>query len=158
MKWKRRSAVLLIMFSADAAIKIIVSLFLSDIEYSYFDLIGFRAYLNKTQLSIFNNELGLNISTGILIIINVIMLIILEYNIRVLKAQGAYNTFCRTGLLLLEAGAICSLTDKIFWQGSLDYLIVLFKIVDLKDIYLFAGVILALAGLIQAAVAMRKTQ
>ena len=86
------------------------------------------------------------------------MLIILEYNIRVSKAQGAYNTLCRTGLLLLEAGAICSLTDKIFWKGSLDYLIVLFKIVDLKDIYLFAGVILALAGLIQAAVAMRKTQ
>lgn len=158
MKWKRRSAALLLMFSADAAIKIIVSLFLSDIEYSYFDLIGFRAYLNKTQLSIFNNELGLNISTGILIILNVILLILLEYSIRILKAQGAYNTLCKTGLLLLEAGAICSLTDKIFWQGSLDYIIVLFKIVDLKDIYLFAGAILALAGLIQASVATRKAQ
>lgn len=44
---------------------------------------------------------------------------------------------------LLLAGTVCSLLDKVFWSGSLDYLFFLnLWIIDLKDIYLFGAVVL----------------
>ncbi|MGH4119158.1 signal peptidase II [Clostridium sp.] len=45
------------------------------------------------------------------------------------------------------SGAICSLFDKIFWNGSLDYILVNgFFTFDLKDVYInvFSGLIILL--------------
>lgn len=56
-----------------------------------------------------------------------------------LKREKEWNTVLDIATLMIFAGVVCSLVDKIFWKGSLDYILFFSKIVDLKDIYMFAG-------------------
>ena len=51
---------------------------------------------------------------------------------------------------------VCSLIDKILWKGSLDYRIAFHNIVDLKDIYLFAGAGLCIIRLVAATASQKK--
>lgn len=51
--------------------------------------------------------------------------------------------------VFIMAGAICSLIDKVFWNGSLDYIYLrgLFTF-DLKDVYISLYVVLIIYGMI----------
>ncbi len=50
------------------------------------------------------------------------------------------------GIELLIVAAICSTIDRLFWGGSLDYILIANYIIDLKDIYLTIGGILLVWG------------
>ena len=58
----------------DQIIKIIISLYFVDNRMVLGNLLGFSPYLNTNQLSIFNNELSMNLSSTILIILNVLII------------------------------------------------------------------------------------
>lgn len=91
------------------------------------------------QLSFFNNELGGGIELKYLNLINVIGIILLLFWRNRLEKEKEWNIGLDIGTLMMLSAAYCSLIDKIFWKGSLDYILFFSQIVDLKDIYLFAG-------------------
>lgn len=71
--------------------------------------------------------------------INLIGGIALVFCKEYVKKRKEWNTVLDIATLMIFAGVVCSLVDKIFWKGSLDYILFFSKIVDLKDIYMFAG-------------------
>ncbi|SHO52984.1 signal peptidase II [Anaerocolumna xylanovorans] len=104
--------------------------------------LGFFPYMNKDQLSVFNNELNMNLSLGILLIINIISIIALVLIYILFKKREYTDRYFDYAILIMEAGCVCSLADKLLYQGSLDYLLAGNKICDAKDIYLGAGIVL----------------
>ena len=58
---------------------------------------------------------------------------------------------------MILAGVICSLIDKLFWKGSLDYILFFSKIVDLKDIYMFIGLFVCIIDLGRQGVGLVRT-
>ncbi len=133
------SIFLLIMIFIDVFVKIIIDNFFMEDKLFINDKLGFLPYLNTEQLSIFNNELELGVSLNFLIVINLIGGIALVFVRNMLKREKEWNTVLDIATLMIFAGVVCSLVDKIFWKGSLDYILFFSKIVDLKDIYMFAG-------------------
>ncbi len=107
----------------------------------FHSFIGFSPYLNATQLSIFNNELNMSLSNVFLGVLNVLIIILVIFLYLYLKKHSSQENvrYLNSMFTFLLAGTICSLIDKIFWGGSLDYIRILSKIVDLKDIYLLIG-------------------
>lgn len=137
----RRLLVIVILIIIDIFIKIIIDNFYFDKVFMLNQWFGFKPYLNTTQLSIFNNELKLNVSLNVLIILNILLIPIIPLTIKWINIGNKYMKFVNASEILLLSGAFCSLIDKIFWGGSLDYIYVrkLF-ICDLKDIYMFSSV------------------
>ena len=133
------SKLLLIMIFIDVFVKIIIDNFFMEDKLFINDKLGFLPYLNTEQLSIFNNELELGVSLNFLIVINLIGGIALVFVRNMLKREKEWNTVLDIATLMIFAGVVCSLVDKIFWKGSLDYILFFSKIVDLKDIYMFEG-------------------
>lgn len=133
--------VTIILIIIDISIKIIIDNFCFEKVVMLNKWFGFKPYLNTTQLSIFNNELNLNVSLQALIILNIILIPIIPLTFKWLNIGNKYIKFVNTSEILLLSGAFCSLIDKIFWGGSLDFIYVrkLF-ICDLKDIYMFSSV------------------
>ena len=54
-----------------------------------------------------------------------------------LNKQFGTNKIINSMYAFIFSGAMCSLIDKIFWNGSLDYILVnAFFTFDLKDVYI----------------------
>lgn len=123
----------------DIFIKIVIDNWFMEEKFLIDDNIGFLPFLNTEQLSIFNNELGWNLDLKYLCIINIIGIVVLIFGRKVLKKEKEWSSGLDIGTIMVLAGVFCSLNDKIFWKGSLDYILFFFQIVDLKDIYMFAG-------------------
>ena len=132
---------------ADVFIKIIVDHFLLEYRLLINDNVGFIPYLNTDQLSIFNNELELDMDLIYLIFINIIGIVAIVFIRNKLKKEKEWNKILDLTTLIILAGTVCSLIDKIFWKGSLDYLLFFSKIIDLKDIYLFVGIFVFIVDL-----------
>lgn len=107
------------------------------------NFVGFTPYLNASQLSLFNNELSMNISNVYLSILNILIIVALVLFYLYLKKHTTHENIRNLNFMLifLLAGTSCSLIDKIFWGGSLDYIRILSKTIDLKDIYLVYGAV-----------------
>ena len=50
---------------------------------------------------------------------------------QMLKKEKEWSTGLDIGTIMILAGVICSLIDKLFWKGSLDYILFFSKIVGL---------------------------
>ena len=143
---KRRNMIVSIIFlvAVDQVMKMIVSFFYMDHTFTITSWFGFHPYLNADQMSIFNNELNLNVDHRILITIEIVLLVLLF--LCFVNIEKKYSNFklVNTAIAMLMAGTVCSLIDLMFWGGSLDYILLFSKIIDLKDVYLFAGGIMFL--------------
>ena len=125
----------------DIVIKLIIEKYFWENRFVIGNLIGFKPYLNTTQLSILNNELALGVSTGTLIVLNIVLIPGIPLSFYWLNKDNEFGDYMNISENLLLAGAICSLLDKIIWGGSLNYIYLLNRwIVDLKDIYLFGAI------------------
>jgi signal peptidase II len=128
-------------------IKLVININFLDKRFAIFPpLLYFEPMFNR-RYSWINSMLQIGDGKWMHIIIVSIMtiLIFLFYNylsnklgnIRIINAMFAF----------IFSGAVCSLIDKIFWNGSLDYILVngLFTF-DLKDVYIniFNGLLLIL--------------
>jgi signal peptidase II len=115
---------------------------------SNFNLIGgivsFKPHIN-TDYSWLNSSMKLGISFTVHIIMNItaIILILLAYDF--LRSRHALSILEHMVFAMLFSGALCSMIDKVFWGGSLDYIYLkgLF-IFDLKDVYISAFEVLFL--------------
>ncbi|MGI6705589.1 MAG: signal peptidase II [Clostridia bacterium] len=88
-------------------------------------------------------QLGIGKWVHILVVAGISILILLFYAF--LNKEAASSPLIDAAFVFLFAGALCSLIDKIFWDGSLDYIQVkgLFTF-DLKGVYVnvFVGLLL----------------
>ncbi len=73
-----------------------------------------------------------------------------------LKRKYNDNKLVDPSMILYTSGAVCSLIDKIFWSGSLDYILFFRQISDLKDIYLLAGGVMIIVFMIRQDIEDKK--
>lgn len=139
---KTRNLIILLVL-IDQVTKIIVNIFFRNISFRIlWGRIGFEIYLNKYYMSVFNSYFNFNLSILTLTIMNLFILFFLStFYLYVLK-QKALDIKIRTCLSIVIATCVCSIVDKIFWGGSLDFIVFFGYIIDIKDILLCVGVIL----------------
>lgn len=71
------------------------------------------------------------------ILLVIFVLFFSYYAFKYLEAKAIRNSMINIIKIFLFAGTICSLIDKVFWNGSLDYILLKgFFVFDLKDCYL----------------------
>ena len=107
-------------------------------------LLYFEPTFNR-QYSWVNSMLKFGNSKWIHIILVAIMIIFIYLFYKYLNKELGNNKTINVMFAFLFSGATCSLIDKIFWNGSLDYILIkdLF-IFDLKDGYIsiFIGLLI----------------
>ena len=96
----------------------------------------FEPMFNK-QYSWFNSLFQLGIGRGVHIVFSLIVTALIYLFYSYLSNRAEVTKLVNVMFVFLFSGAVCSLIDKIFWDGSLDYISVkgLFTF-DLKDVYL----------------------
>jgi signal peptidase II len=142
-KGMKRKIILILLVLADQIIKYIIYFNYMQFKISFYgQRIGFVPFINKEQLSIFDNELNFQLSLVTLILINIGSLILLLATYVFVKKRGYINYHFKNAFVFITAGAISSLIDKMVFGGSLDYILFFKYICDLKDIYLIIGLIL----------------
>ena len=140
---KKLFIIFIILMLIDQGGKLIIKL---NFFNSYYEIIprflSFDPIIN-TDGSWLNARFNFNINFPLLILINFIALFIFFEIYRYVKFKSGKNTFwgdmC---FVFIFAGALCSLIDKIFYGGSLDFIGIsdLF-IADIKDIYINLGLL-----------------
>ena len=128
---------ILLLVLIDQGIKVYISSNLMNVNiYFLNDMLGFKPHIN-TAYSWLNSLMNLGIGLLVHIILNIIILIISIAILGFIKQKNKEDKIINWLFTFLLAGTICSLIDRIFWGGSLDYIYLknLF-IFDLKDAYL----------------------
>ena len=115
---------------------------------SFFPIIGHFLYFKPTfnrHYSWFNSMLELGVSKWAHIAVVAVMLFFIILFYRFLAQKGKNSGLVTAAFSFIMAGAACSLIDKVFWDGSLDYIMArgLFTF-DLKDVYInvFIGLVI----------------
>ena len=132
-----------ILFILDQGSKIIIKLFFFKKSFYMLDnFLSFNPIIN-TKGSWLNARFGTSVSFSLLIILNVLALILFFESYRYYKSLGFKDSWSDLCVVFIMAGCICSLIDKIFYGGSLDFIGIsdLF-IADLKDIYINLAIFL----------------
>ncbi|MGL5345907.1 MAG: signal peptidase II [Peptostreptococcaceae bacterium] len=134
--------IFLILMIIDQGIKIIIKFFFFD---NYIEIIpqflSFNPIINSDG-SWLNARFGLGVGFPLLILVNAIALIIFVELYRYYIYKGNKTFWGDMCFLFITSGALCSLIDKIFYGGSLDFIGIsdLF-IADIKDIYINLGIL-----------------
>lgn len=134
---KKTWAGVCILIAIDQVIKIIINHNLVDKKIPILSpLLYFEPKFNR-QYSWINSMLDLGMSKWIHIAIGLITTVLLYLFYQYLNKKLLTNKIINTMYAFVFSGAICSLIDKAFWDGSLDYILIksLFTF-DLKDVYL----------------------
>lgn len=131
-----------ILMLLDQGLKLIIKI---NFFHSYLEIIPEFLYFNpiiNTQGSWLNARFNFNIGFSLLIIINGIALILFLELYRYLKYKNIKNFWTDLCFIFIFSGALCSLIDKLFYGGSLDFIGIsdLF-IADFKDIYINLGLL-----------------
>lgn len=142
---KRTCLGVLLLVSIEQVIKIVIyNNFLDKKSPILPPLLYFKPMFNR-DYSWFNSMLQLGISKWIHISVVAIMSILIYLFYKYLNKQFGTNKIIDIMYAFIFSGAICSLIDKIFWNGSLDYILVNgFFTFDLKDVYInvFIGLLI----------------
>lgn len=110
-------------------------------------ILYFEPKFNR-HYSWFNSMIGLENSKWIHIILVLFLAILILLFYQFLRKEQVKSKYINVMFAFLFSGAICSLIDKVFWDGSLDYILLNgFFTFDLKDVYLnvFNGLLILLA-------------
>lgn len=131
-----------ILMIIDQGIKMVIKLFFFNYYFSIFNgFLSFNPIIN-TDGSWLNARFGTSVSFPILIMLNIIALIIFVELYRYYRSKGNKNIFSDLAMIFIIAGALCSLIDKIFYGGSLDFIgISNLFIADFKDMYINIGIL-----------------
>ena len=134
-----------ILVAIDQIIKIIINNKFFDKKFPILQpLLYFKPMFNR-DYSWFNSMLQLGVGKYIHILIVVIMSILIYQLYQYLNKQFGNNKIINIMYAFIFSGAICSLIDKVFWNGSLDYISLnVFFTFDLKDVYInvFIGLVI----------------
>ena len=109
------------------------------------NFLSFSPIIN-TDGSWLNARFGTGISFPLLIITNFIALFLFIEVYRYYISKNKKDFWCDMCFIFMFSGALCSLIDKVFYGGSLDFIGIgdLF-IADIKDIYINLGVLFFIA-------------
>ncbi len=142
---KKTYIAVLILVTIEQVIKIVINNNFLDKKFPILPpLLYFEPMFNR-DYSWFNSMLQLVIGKWIHISIVAIMSILIYLFYQYLNKQFGANKIINIMYAFIFSGAICSLIDKIFWNGSLDYILVNgFFTFDLKDVYIniFIGLLI----------------
>jgi len=142
---KRLFFILLLVIN-DIGIKIIINEKYFDLRFDIMGpFLGFAPRINNSNLSIYNSFFDLQIPYKIIFLLNIFILFVflLFFILLNKETKGNRKAILLTNIfvIFIESGTICSLIDKIWLRGSLDYIKITHWIIDLKDIYIFLGVV-----------------
>lgn len=92
---------------------------------------------HNTYYSWFNSMLGLQNTRMFHIVLTIILMVLAITIFRFVNSKFGDSISISLLEIFLVAGIICSLIDRVFWNGSLDYIHLKgFFVFDLKDVYL----------------------
>ena len=132
-----------ILFILDQGSKIIIKFFFFHKNfYILGNFLSFHPIIN-TKGSWLNARFETGVNFSILIIFNILALILFFECYRYYKNLGFKDSWSDLCIVFIMAGCVCSLIDKLFYGGSLDFIGIsdLF-IADLKDIYINLAIFL----------------
>lgn len=134
--------IFLVLMLIDQGIKLIIKLFYFD---NYFEIIpkflSFDPIIN-TDGSWLNARFGLGVGFSSLIILNALAVILFIEVYRYYLSKENKDFWSDMAFLFILSGALCSLIDKTFYGGSLDFIgISNLFIADIKDIYINLGIL-----------------
>lgn len=137
----------------DQIIKIFISrLFIQD----EFDIISHVLRFNpehNTNLSWFGNFFDIFSHSFIMVVFNILAIYIFISGYLLYRAKTNQTGFSVKIIMVCGlTGCLCSLIDKLFWGGSLDFLqIPNFFTFDIKDCYLtVAGIVFVIIGMLHS--------
>lgn len=139
--FKKLLYLFIILLLIDQGIKIVVKFFYFE---NYIPIItnvlSFNPIIN-THGSWLNARFGTSVSFSFLIVLNIIAIFIFIEVYRYFLYRGNKDFWSDMCFIFVVCGAICSLIDKVFYGGSLDFIGIgdLF-IADIKDIYINIGI------------------
>jgi signal peptidase II len=126
----------------DQGVKILIKLFWFNNDFPIINnMLYFRPIIN-TQGSWLNARFGTSVSFPILITLNIFAIIIFFEVYRYYLHNGNKDFWSDMCFIFISCGAICSLIDKVFYGGSLDFIgISNLFIADIKDLYINMGIL-----------------
>lgn len=133
-----------ILMIIDQGIKVLIKVFFFN---NYFEVIkGFLSFnpIINTDGSWLNARFGTTVNFPILISINILSLFLFVelYRYYLYKNKNNKSFWADMCFLFITTGALCSLIDKVFYGGSLDFIgISNLFIADIKDIYINLGIL-----------------
>ncbi|WP_315082258.1 signal peptidase II [uncultured Clostridium sp.] len=141
-KFKTMLKLFLSLMLIDQGIKIFIKLFYFDYYIDIIpNLLSFNPIIN-TDGSWLNARFGTNVSFPLLIFFNIIALFLFVEIYRYALYKDNKDFWSDMCFLFIFGGALCSLIDKIFYGGSLDFIgISNLFIADIKDIYINLGIL-----------------
>ncbi len=121
----------------EQTIKIIINSNFLDKSYPILTpMLYFEPVFNR-HYSWFNSMLALGVSKSVHIVFVAALLIIILFFYKYIIETYGHIKLVNIMFAFVFAGAVCSLIDKVFWDGSLDYILVRgFFTFDLKDVYI----------------------
>lgn len=126
-----------LLFFLDQGLKLVIKFFFFTGKFNIIpNLLWFNPIIN-TKGSWLNVRFNINVNFTFLILINILALLLFTEIYRYYNSKNNKNIFTDLSYLFIMVGSLCSLIDKIFYGGSLDFIAVgnLF-IADFKDIYI----------------------
>ena len=142
---KKTYIAVLILVTIDQVIKVVINNKFFDKRSPILPpLLYFEPMFNR-DYSWVNSMLQLGVGKYIHISLIAIMSILIYLFYQYLNKQFGTNKLINSMYAFIFSGAMCSLIDKIFWNGSLDYILVNgFFTFDLKDVYIniFVGLLI----------------
>lgn len=132
----------LFFFLFDQGIKILIKLFWFNKGFPIINGMLYFSPIINTEGSWLNARFGTSVNFPILITLNIFAIFIFIEVYRYYLHKGNKDFWADMCFIFVSCGAICSLIDKIFYGGSLDFIGVsdLF-IADIKDLYINLGIL-----------------
>ena len=144
---------ILLLVIIDQTVKIVISKLFMKCEFDIMiKTLRFNPELN-TRLSYGGNFFELLSSPFVTILLNILVLFLFLSGYMLYQTKKSRTSFWVKVIMICGiAGSLCSLIDKLFWGGSLDFLqIPTLFIFDLKDCYLtVAEVIFVVIGILHS--------
>lgn len=147
-KTKTIFIIFLALMVLDQGIKLFIKLFFFEKNITLVDnFLSFNPIIN-TDGSWLNARFGTGLSFTLLIIINIFALLLFFEVYRYVLAKSQKNFLVDMCFLFIFCGALCSLIDKAFYGGSLDFIgIGYLFIADIKDLYINLGLLFFILSL-----------
>lgn len=126
----------------DQGIKLIIKLFYFNTKKTIIPNMLYFSPIINTDGSWLNARFGTSVSFPLLITVNIAALFLFIEIYRYYNFNGNKDFWADMCLIFILCGALCSLIDKVFYGGSLDFIGInnLF-IADIKDIYINLGIL-----------------
>jgi signal peptidase II len=139
MSFKKNSLWILTLFliTIEQGIKLLINKYFLEANIPILPPILYFNPMFNRDYSWINSMLQIGVGKWLHILMVLVVLMIVFILYKFLNTKIKMTLFINMTFAFLFSAAICSLIDKVFWDGSLDYIMVSgFFTFDLKDVYI----------------------